>query len=227
MAVETFNLAPPPNFCGLDPHKPVTTYHRHLPHWRQEGATYFVTFRLGDSLPQEKLNYLRRLREHWERTHPAPRSQAEWEAFARDQFRCEEAWLDEGYGACYFRNPHFAAQLEEALLHFQNERYFVSCWVVMPNHCHLLIKPFEQRSLETILQGMKGVVARRINSSLGASGSLWQDESYDRIVRDEEHLWRVIQYIGHNPARAGLPRDTWRRWIDPSWQAASWRFVDE
>ena len=226
MAAETFNLAPPPNFRGLEPDKPVPIYQRHLPHWRQEGATYFVTFRLGDALPQEKLKYLHRLREHWERTHSPPRSKEDWDTLAKDLFRCEDAWLDEGYGASHFRDLQLAGYLEEALLHFQNDRYFVSCWVVMPNHCHAVIRPLRDQQLEVILRGMKGVVARRINLSSGERGSLWQDESYDRIVRDEEHLWRVVQYIGRNPGRAGLPRSEWRRWIEPSWEAAGWRFMD-
>ncbi len=121
MPVETFNLAAPPGFCGLDPYKAVTAYHRHLPHWRQEGATYFVTFRLGDSVPQEKLNYLKRLRYHWERTHPEPRSSEDWEMLARDLFSHEDAWLDEGYGSCHFSDAKLAAHLEEAFMHFQND----------------------------------------------------------------------------------------------------------
>ena len=227
MSVEVFNLSPPPNFRGLDPYKPITVYHRHLPHWRQEGATYFVTFRLGDALPQEKIDYLKRLREHWELTHPAPRTKEDWESFAREAFRQEETWLDEGYGACHFRDPKLAAPLEEALLHFQDARYFISSWVIMPNHCHMVMRPLEDFQLESILQGLKGVVARRVNTLIGGSGSLWQDESYDRIVRDEEHLWRVVQYIGRNPAKAGLSRGEWRRWIHPTWEAAGWRFFDE
>jgi REP element-mobilizing transposase RayT len=227
LSIETFNLAAPPDFRGLDAHEPVKAYYRHLPHWRQEGATYFVTFRLADALPQQKLNYLKRLREHWERTHPEPRSRDDWEAISRELFRHEDVWLDEGYGACHFRDPQIAAQLEEALMHFQSGRYFISCWVIMPNHCHLVMKPFEDHSLEKILQGIKGVVARRVNSCLGSTGKLWQDESYDRIIRDEEHLWRVIQYIGRNPSKAGLPLEQSRRWIDPSWAAAGWRFVDD
>jgi REP element-mobilizing transposase RayT len=226
VAIETFNLAPPPDFRGLDPYKPITMYQRHLPHWRQQGATYFVTFRLGDALPQEKLRYLKRLREHWERLHPAPRSKENWEALTRDLFRHEDAWLDEGYGACHFRDPQMAAHLEKALMHFHKDRYLLSCWAVMPNHCHIVIRPLSDCQLETILQGMKGVVARCINSAVGTRGSLWQNESYDRIVRDEEHLWRVIQYIGRNPARAGLPRCEWRRWTDPTWEAFGWRFID-
>ena len=52
----------PPGFRGLDPNKRVRIYTRHLPHWRQDGATYFVTFRLADSLPEAMLIEIRNLR---------------------------------------------------------------------------------------------------------------------------------------------------------------------
>lgn len=71
---------------------------------------------------------------------------------------------------------------------------------------------------------MKGVNSRNINLALGKSGEIWQQESYDRIIRDGEHLDRVIQYIGRNPANCKLPRERWCRWIDPAWQAAGWDF---
>jgi hypothetical protein len=57
-------------------------------------------------------------------------------------------------------------------------------------------------------------------------GTLWQEESYDRIVRDEEHLFRVVQYVGNNPGKAGLPREQWHRWVHPDWEAAGWGFRD-
>ena len=53
-----WNLTAPPGFQGLCADEEVTIYVRHLPHWRQPGATYFVTFRLHDSLPQCKLREL-------------------------------------------------------------------------------------------------------------------------------------------------------------------------
>ena len=93
------NLPPPPGFRGLNPEQPVHIYHRHLPHWRQAGATYF---RLADALPQEKLQFLKRLQAEWERTHPEPRSEQNWEVHTREIVRRAEAWLDEGHGACYF-----------------------------------------------------------------------------------------------------------------------------
>ena len=80
----SWNLSPPPGFQGLHPDKPVTMYERHLPHWRQEGATYFVTSRLGDSLPQNKLHELDGLRKEWERLHPLPRSKEVLEEHTRE-----------------------------------------------------------------------------------------------------------------------------------------------
>lgn len=57
-----WNLDPPPGFQGLREDLPLQVYTRHMPHWRQAGATYFVTFRLGDSLPEARLLELERLK---------------------------------------------------------------------------------------------------------------------------------------------------------------------
>jgi hypothetical protein len=59
---------------------------------------------------------------------------------------------------------------------------------------------------------------------LGKTGVLWQDESYDRIVRDEEHLWRCLQYIGSNPRKIGLTNAEYRLWVNPDWEAIGWTF---
>src|SRR5438874_12566677 len=98
-----WNLPPPPSFQGLHPDKPVTVYQRHLPHWRQPGATYFVTFRLADSLPQAKLASLRADRERWRKSHPPPRSDATARAFQVLFSERIEQYLAAGYGACWLR----------------------------------------------------------------------------------------------------------------------------
>ena len=54
-----------PEFYGLDPAKPLSVYRRNLPHWRQDGATYFVTFRLADSVPLDKVRQWRNERNCW------------------------------------------------------------------------------------------------------------------------------------------------------------------
>jgi hypothetical protein len=81
-----------------------------------------------------------------------------------------------------------------------------------------------EHPLQKILQSRKAHMALEINRAVGRRGALWQEESFDRIIRDEEHLWRCIQYIGHNPAMAGLSLDVARRWIRPSWVELGWTF---
>ncbi len=223
----TFNLPAPPHFRGLHPDLPIRMYHRHLPHWRQDGATYAVTFRLADSIPQEQLKAIKRLRELWERQNPKPRNEAQWRELARHITSQTERYLDEGYGTCVFREARFAEQMSNSLLHFQDQRHFTSCFVVMPNHVHAVMKPLETFNLEDCLQRIKQFVSRHVNRARGQSGPLWTEESYDRIVRDEEHLWRTVQYIGRNPAKAGLPKEQWVRWIAPEWESTGWRFIDE
>jgi REP element-mobilizing transposase RayT len=223
---DTFHLLAPPGFRGLHPDLPIRVYQRHLPHWRQPGATYFVTFRLAGSLPQSKLLALKRWRLMWERQHPGAKSEADWKSLAREITARTERWLDEGYGHCELRLPEVAQLMEDSIHRFQARRYFVSCFVLMPNHVHLTIQPQGGYELEEILRNMKGYVARKANSWLGREGAFWDQESYDRIVRDEEHLFRVLQYIGRNPARAGLPKVEGMRWVDPSWEAAGWGFRD-
>ena len=211
----------------MHPNLPIERYERHLPHWRQEGATYFVTFRFADALPQAKLQLLKRLRADWESTHPPPRSEEDWTEYAREVTTSVERWLDEGYGACHLLDRRWCEELRSRLFHLQDERYQISCYANMPNHCHCVLWPFAGYHLEEIVGAIKGVTARKINAALGLKGQLWQDEAYDRIIRDEEHLWRVIQYVGGNPRKAGLAHENaWRRWIQPDWEAVGWGFQD-
>ena len=227
MNTEHFNLAAPTGFRGLHPDRRIRIYHRHLPHWRQTGATYFVTFRLADSIPQQHLRALKRWRETWERVHPEPRCETDWSELAREITRKTESWLDEGYGECVFHDPLLADVMSKSLLHFQDERYTTYCFTIMPNHVHLIMKPLAEFELEEILAGAKGFVSRKVNSHLRRSGIFWDEESYDRIIRDEEHLYRTVQYIGRNPEKAGLRRDKWIRWIHPDWDNAGWGFRTE
>lgn len=80
---------------------------------------------------------------------------------------------------------------------------------VMPDHVHILLQPRATQSqqfhsLSKILQSIKGISARRINQFLGRCGSLWRDESYDRIVRNEMEFHEKWNYIYHNPVKANL-----------------------
>lgn len=58
----------------FNPYEPIEITERNLPHWRQPNVTYFVTFRLADALPAEKLRALKTERETWLKSHPEPHS---------------------------------------------------------------------------------------------------------------------------------------------------------
>ena len=219
-----FNLSPPTGFRGINPDLPIKIYTRNLPHWRQPGTTYFVTFHLADALPAAKQKELVSMRREWELRHPLPHSKMDWEEYAKTIFRKVEHWMDNGFGACWFCQPEYAAELRRALLHFHNKHYELGCFVVMANHCHLAIRVFDGYDLEVEVGAIKSVVAHFVNRREALHGQLWQEESYDRIIRDPEHLYRVVQYIGTNPRRAGIARKKWSRWINPHWKADGWDF---
>lgn len=83
----------------------------------------------------------------------------------------------------------------------------------MPDHVHLLLQPSEAGpgvhfSLSGIMKAIKGVSSRRINQLLGASGALWQEGYFDRIVRDETELREKFAYMVNNPVKAVLVTDS-------------------
>jgi putative transposase len=127
-------------------------------------------------------------------------------------------------GACYFGEQRWIDELTAGLQRFNGERYQLSCFVIMPNHCHAVIRPHEWQDFEQLVGAIKGIAARQINSAIGGQWELWQQECYDRIIRDVEHLQRVIQYIGRNPAGLKLPPDKWPRWIDSQWEKIGYGF---
>jgi REP element-mobilizing transposase RayT len=81
--------------------------------------------------------------------------------------------------------------------------YQLHSFVLMPNHVHLLVTPRVEVSKTT--QSLKRFTARQCNLILGLTGRpFWQDESYDRLVRNDTEFQRIARYIEVNPVRAGL-----------------------
>lgn len=100
-------------------------------------------------------------------------------------------------------------------------RVAMHAFVVMPDHVHELFTPLDDPSgtsyaLATIMSGVKGASAHSINRMLSRSGPVWQDESFDHILRSDEALLDRVQYILGNPVRKGLVE----RWQDYRWHWA-------
>lgn len=188
----------------LNPYAEIERHERNLPHWQQGEACQFVTWRLADSLPKEKLDEWDAEKTGWLRFHPVPwDAPTDREYHERFSARVED-WLDKGHGECLLRNPDCAVLVSGALEHFDDERYELAGYVVMPNHVHALFRPFEGHNLKDILHSWKSFTAKKINALLSRRGSLWQEEYWDRIVRNERHLLACLCYMKINPVIAGL-----------------------
>ena len=164
-------------------YRTITVSRRKLPHWTVEEGTYFVTFRLFDSLKDD----LARL---------------------RGRKRIEEA-LDRGHGAAYLERPEIGSLVFDALYFFNGERYFLHSACVMPNHVHAALRTARNISLGKVLSSWKSFTAKRANALLNRHGQFWQTDWYDRLICDEQELARANAYVAANPEKAGLKNWPW------------------
>mgnify|MGYP000108796543 FL=1 len=173
----------------------VKMHEANLPHWNQERALYFVTFRLADSIPKEKLSQWKCEFEQWLTHNPKPWNEEQIDEYQTHFARKIEVWLDRGYGSNLFRNSAHAQIVENCLLKFDQDRYKLDCYTIASNHAHALVVATPDNELHDILKSWKGVSARNINKLRRTTGTIWQKESYDHIVRNAASLERIRKYI--------------------------------
>jgi len=104
------------------------------------------------------------------------------------------------------------------------EEIELDAFVVMPNHIHAIViitegagratgrSPLQsgpaKRSLGAFVGGFKSVVTRSINESRGSPGTaVWQRNYFEHIIRDENSLHRIREYILNNPSRWEFDRE--------------------
>jgi REP element-mobilizing transposase RayT len=155
----------------------------YLPHFDSPQTVQFITFRLADSLPRAVAETLAN----------EPNSLAE-----------TDHKLDSGLGSCWLKEPKIAQMVENALLHFDGDRYRLLAWCLMPNHVHVVIECTSGHGLGAIVQAWKSFTAKQANLMLRRSGPFWHKDYFDRYIRDDGHLNRTIDYVENNPVKAGL-----------------------
>jgi len=185
--------------------KGVEKTQHNLPHWNQRDVPIFITWRLDDSLPKSVVEKWRRDREAWVKEHPEPWDDSVKQEYQRRFVMKLEEVLDECHGDCVLERAEVRKVAIDALHFFDGERLTLDCYVVMPNHVHVLLTLKSGEKLEKVMQSIKGFSAREINKITGESGKLWQSDYWDRLVRSEKHLDWVRRYIEKNPEtlRAG------------------------
>jgi REP element-mobilizing transposase RayT len=196
-------------------------YRRQLPHIQPEGATVFITFRLADSLPVEVVARLREERDQAEkRINQIADGKERENQLDLEHRRYFGKWDDAldafSCGEKYLSDARIADLVAESLHHRDGKVYDLNAFSVMPNHVHLVCTPLEEEqglyfSLSKIMHSLKRHTAYESNLLLMRSGAFWQHENYDRYVRDEAELERIIKYVVYNPVKAGLVAD-WKSW---------------
>jgi len=184
-----------------------------LPHWEKDNATYFVTFRLADSLPSTVLDRIETEREsilRLARQQGRPLTPSENLHLKRLITARIEQHLDSGAGSCALQDDEIASVLAETLALFDEKRYRLFAWCIMPNHVHAVVRIFPTDRLSQVLHSWKSYTAKTANRILGRTGEFWQREYYDHLLRDGGEFERAVRYVVENPAKAGL-RD-WR-WV--------------
>jgi REP element-mobilizing transposase RayT len=176
-------------------------HRRNLPHLYFNDGIYFITSRLINSIPHEKLEQLKN-----ETKNISGEKQ-------KRLFKKYDVLMDSGeYGEKYLKNPKCAEIVKDTLHYPDGKEYKLICYCIMPNHFHMVFELLQNnKGISKIMQSIKRISARDCNKILSRSGAFWQDESFDRWVRDEKELYFVIRYILLNPVTAGLVSD-WKDW---------------
>ena len=185
-----------------------------LPHWDVQHGIYFITFNLFDALPAA---VRRRIREEAD-------AQAELIRRTRGELRIAEKvaieqWvharigvaLDETHGRCFMRERRIAQAVADAITYFDERRYRLFAWCVMPNHVHVVSTLATGEHLPRVPHSWKSFTAKRANDLLGRTGAFWQDGYFDRTIRDGRELSATVEYVLANPAKAGLVGWAWMK----------------
>jgi putative transposase len=105
----------------------------------------------------------------------------------------------------------------------------IDAFVVMPNHVHGLLFITKDLvgarfiapesiapNLGEVVRAFKARCSHAINKIHGKGTPLWQRNYYEHVVRDEDDLMRIREYIENNPAQWALDEE------NPELNAMNW-----
>lgn len=175
----------------------------YLPHLDAAGEIQALTFRLADAVPAKVVDHWLRELEQVSRDLHERRSRL---------LRMIARYEDAGHGDCLLADGRNAEIVENALLHFDDERYRLIEWCIMPNHVHVLMHCNFGGTLGEIVKSWKTFTARAIHRERRTEGALWARDYFDRYMRDADHLADSRNYIRQNPVKAKLCEtpEAWR-----------------
>lgn len=202
----------------------MISYSRNLPHFHPFKGTFFITFRLFDSIPDFILHDMRinyEMDRKILKSKITDKSELKVKLYELQKiyFGKYDAILDKcDYGPKFLLNDEVAFIVYNKIMEFDVVKYELIAFDIEPNHVHMIIFLNEDLKssdsnklgktkdyvLADTLRLIKGSTSRKSNIVLNRKGQFWHHESYDHVVRDEDELERIIKYICNNPVRSGL-----------------------
>jgi len=175
---------------------------RNLPHLYFKDGIYFITYRLANSMPNKKFTDLE--------SNPA---ELDFIKYKRLFINYDNLLHSGNYGINYLKQQELADVCMETLHYPDGNDYNLICYSIMPNHVHLVFELLPgNKGIDKIMQSIKRISSRKCNLLLNKEGKFWQDESYDRWIRDDIELFFTIRYVLLNPVNAGLVCN-WSEWL--------------
>ncbi len=180
----------------------ILFYKRNLPHWHVANRSYFITFRLKNSIPVKVIEQMRLEYENL-RSQSDPHLLSELQ---KRHFRKYEQILDSSREDLHLKNPEIAGLVMNSFDWLENNSgWKIPSAVIMPNHVHCLMSGENAKmSFNKALSSLKGFTARQANTILNTRGPFWSPENFDHWCRTPEKEESVKKYIRNNPVKAGL-----------------------
>jgi putative transposase len=166
---------------------------------------------------------------------------AQWEKLNRDWFiKCEEILHRDAIGPTWMRDETVADKVAENLHRLDGLEYRLDAFSVMSNHVHTIFRPLVDDeiideilrsrdysldripALSKIMHTIKGRSARECNLILGRSGSFWEHESFDHVIRAGK-FHKTIRYVLNNPFNIGVVQN----WHDYRWNYCRKEWIEK
>ncbi|MCP9766439.1 hypothetical protein EGI22_00875 [Lacihabitans sp. LS3-19] len=188
-------------------------YRRNLPHYQPLGGTFFVTFNLVEAIPLKVLK-------EWNKEFKIQKKSIELfssnpaedlDKLSKQDFAKRDKYLDAAQNGENWLKKDEIAQIVSDSIHFWDKRIIdLFCFCIMSNHVHLVFRILDinevdsPKYLDEIMHSIKLFSAKKCNVVLGKTGQFWQHESYDRLIRNDDEMIRILIYVLNNPVKAGL-----------------------
>lgn len=204
-------------------------YRQYLPHFQLPGQAYFVTWSLKDAIPPKAfISYTQKMQSLQDEIIKLKNLKVEdtvienlkkeFNLVRRKYIKAYNDLLDlELHPYINLSKPENTKAIADSLKFWEGKKLENCAFCIMSNHIHWVFTTLEKDKegnpvyVQDIMKSVKQFSSNCINKIENRMGTLWQKENFDTTIRNQEHMYNVINYTLNNPVKAGLTSD-WRLW---------------